>query len=476
MIRNQAHINNRAAGSLVGMACGDALGAPFEFGPPLSKSIKLEMSGGGAFSWGPGEWTDDTSMAIPIAKAVAAGKDLLHEETLLELLEDWVDWARDARDVGMQTKRALDRIAAAPLSEAYARQVARELHDETGQSAGNGSLMRTAPVALAYVHDSSGLTEAATRIAKLTHWEETGAEACIIWCHAIVHAIRTGELTLEPGLNELDGDRSQFWRDVIAEAETQSPEDFTSKNGWVVAALQGAWSAITRSQDSGEGAVGAIERAVRGGGDSDTVAAIAGALAGAASGVSGLPARWRRKLNGWPGMSARDLVTLAVLSQGGQQSNGWPTSERVSYPPTKSDIVQHPHDSGVWLGSVGALDQLPDFIDSVISLCQIGTNQSPVETTEFWLIDNDGQNLNLEFVFTDIAETIDQLRSEGKSVLLHCVASQSRTPNAAIAYSVLKRSIPLDKAIADIGSIMTIHSNTNDLPRAVQALASRLEN
>ena len=73
------HLNaaqlDRAAGVLLGMACGDALGAPYEFGPPLGTDVPVIMAGGGSFGWSPGEWTDDTSMAIAIAEVSAEGRD-----------------------------------------------------------------------------------------------------------------------------------------------------------------------------------------------------------------------------------------------------------------------------------------------------------------------------------------------------------------------------------------------------------------
>ena len=77
---------DRAAGVLLGMACGDALGAGYEFGPPLPDDAIVTMKGGGGFGWEPGEWTDDTSMAIPIAQAIAAGRDLQEEAVLDDIV------------------------------------------------------------------------------------------------------------------------------------------------------------------------------------------------------------------------------------------------------------------------------------------------------------------------------------------------------------------------------------------------------
>lgn len=95
-----------------------------------------------------------------------------------------------------------------------------------------------------------------------------------------------------------------------------------SHNGSVVQAFHGAWLAITH----GEGRVDLLERVVRGGKDTDAVAAIAGGLAGAVYGGSAVPARWRRILQGWQGMWSRDLIDLAVLAvrQGQPDEFRWP--------------------------------------------------------------------------------------------------------------------------------------------------------
>ncbi len=170
--------------------------------------------------------------------------------------------------------------------------------------------MRTAPVALAYLGDPAGLAAAATALSALTHYDPVAGEACVLWCLAIRHAVLTGELDARAGLAGLPAGRRAGWADRLAAAERGRPRDF-EQNGWVVHALQGAWSAIARS---GPGAAGqprlALEAAVRGGRDTDTVAAIAGGLAGAASGAAAVPAGWREKVHGWPGLRAAGLAEL----------------------------------------------------------------------------------------------------------------------------------------------------------------------
>lgn len=444
---------NRIAGTLVGCAVGDALGAPYEFGPAIPKSTPIGMVGGGPFNWAPGEWTDDTSMAIPIAEAVARGEMLTDPNTLADIFRDWKDWARYAKDVGSQTRNVLSRTAV--ITEEAARGEAKAHHDRAGgMSGGNGALMRTAPVALGYLYDdeidAEQLTEAADRVAKLTHWEDTAGEACILWTHAIRHAINKGELDLRAQLVRLPEDRRAYWEDRINEAEAKKPKDF-SHNGWVVEALQGAWSAIFHTDNF----VDAVEAAVRGGHDTDTVAAIAGSLAGAYYGVSTIPAKWRRILHGWPGLDYRGLVKLAIncTEYGTQSRHGWPDGERFE-PGIEKTLVKHPHDDGVWLGSLAALDMMPD-VDAVVSMCRVGSKQHPTaEVIEFWLVDYPGENLGVETVLTDAANTVAELRAQGKTVLLHCYAAHSRTPSTAAAYSVLHKGVPAKKALKEICAVL----------------------
>jgi ADP-ribosyl-[dinitrogen reductase] hydrolase len=80
---------DRACGALLGAAAGDALGAGYEFGPPLAPDAPVDMIGGGLGPFEPGEWTDDTSMAIPIAKKAATGADLRDEQAQDDIVESW---------------------------------------------------------------------------------------------------------------------------------------------------------------------------------------------------------------------------------------------------------------------------------------------------------------------------------------------------------------------------------------------------
>ncbi|GAA1730578.1 ADP-ribosylglycohydrolase family protein [Brachybacterium phenoliresistens] len=297
---------DRAIGAILGSAAGDALGAPYEFHPSIGPDAPVRMHAGGP--WELGEWTDDTSMALPILWALAEGRSLEDEQTLDRIVTTWADWTRDAKDVGIQTRQ----ILATARTAADARAATRALHEATGRTAGNGSLMRTGPVALGCLAASDQvLADAARRLSDLTHADPEAGDACVLWSLAIRRAILDGQLDLRAGLTQLPARRLDLWAGRIAEAEAHLPWEFAN-NGWVVAAMQAAWSAIVHA----EGLQQRLEMAVRAGDDTDTVAAIAGSLAGAVDGASAVPEEWRRHLHGWAGERVGTAVDAVRWAEG----------------------------------------------------------------------------------------------------------------------------------------------------------------
>lgn len=295
---------DRAIGAVLASAAGDALGSQYEFGPALDDTVTPEF-GVGQFGHGIGEWTDDTSMAVPILDVLARGDRLDDAASREEIVGRWIGWAQTAKDVGAQTRAVLARIPQ-PFAEADVLAAARAEHDRAGRSGGNGALMRTGPLALGYLdRPAAELAAAAEAISKLTHWEQDSASACVLWSAAIRHAVLTGELDVRGQLALLPEADAARWGGLIDEALAPGahPRDFMAQNGWVVRAFQGALAAIAGASSL----VDALERAVRGGADTDTVAAIAGSLGGAMWGASALPAEWVRVLHGWPGYSAAEL-------------------------------------------------------------------------------------------------------------------------------------------------------------------------
>lgn len=493
--------SDRAAGVLLAMAAGDALGAGYEFGPPLAPDVPVVMEGGGSFGWRPGEWTDDTAMAVAIAEVSATGADLLTPAAQDAIVARWAEWADDATDVGVQTRTVLDAASQAARGRsasrpgaAGVRAAASALHERTGRTAGNGSLMRTAPVALAHLDDPDRLVEAATTLSALTHADPEAGEACALWCLAIRHAVLHGSFDgVHAELQRLPAARAAMWEERLREAETHDPEHF-EHNGWVVQALQGAWSAISRTLAAEDAPASrfpashlrhALEAAVRGGRDTDTVAAIAGALLGARWGASAVPASWRRQLHGWPGLRARDLVRLGVLTArtGQPDAQGWPSGATLDYStwPNRAVVVRSPHDDRLWLSGVASLAELPEGVDAVVSLCRLGVDDLPTaavraqDHVEVWLVDDErpDRNPHLDFVLSEAVEAIRAMRAEGRTVLLHCVQAQSRTPTVAALYGAQVTGRSPRECLADIQRVLpTAHPNRGMLA-ALDRLSSR---
>lgn len=450
---------DRACGAVLGGAIGDALGAAYEFGTAPLGSDGPRMLGGGLGGFAPGEWTDDTSMAWCILDIAAQGGDLRSPEALDAIARRFREWYEShPADMGILTRQVLAAGGARPTSAAMIT-AARVVHERTGRSGGNGSLMRTGPVAPAHLDEPAAVAEAARLIGALTHYDPHAQEGCVLWSLAIRHAIVHGEFDLRSGLAHLDKATARdYWSARIDEAEDHPPSRFVN-NGWVVEALQAAWSAIKHTPiPDGPAPCGhlqdALSTAIGVGHDTDTVAAIAGALLGARWGASAIPASWRRISHGYPGLTGERLVEQAHLASnhGNLGPYGWPTAARLDYSSFlvgRPVQVRHPFDDGVLLGDIRCLDDLPAEVTAVVSLCLVGQGHVPtgVEHIVFRLIDqaDPRENPNLAYIIDDAARTIATLRDEGKTVLLHCVAAQSRTPTVAIAYA-MHRGIPLERA------------------------------
>jgi protein-tyrosine phosphatase len=136
--------------------------------------------------------------------------------------------------------------------------------------------------------------------------------------------------------------------------------------------------------------------------------------------------------------------------------------------------VQHPHDDGVWLADVAALQGLPPGVDAVVSLCRVNDEDLPagVEQIDIRLIDKaePDANPNLDFVLTDTVRLIEQLRCEGRTVLLHCVACQSRTPTVAALLGARMRGISIAEALADVREVLPSARPIPEFREAVQQL------
>jgi ADP-ribosylglycohydrolase len=302
---------DRASGVLLGQAVGDALGVPYEFGPRIPMGT-AGMIGGGLGPYEPGEWSDDTQMASCIALVTADGGNLNTDEGLDAVAARFLEWREwGASDIGNLTRDVLDGVTPGPDLALRMTEVSRSF--ALGDRAGNGALMRTGVVGLVSVYDREYGAEAAANAASLTHAHVLCVESSVLWSEAVRVAVLMAKLDVRGGLDLLPEESAHRWEAWIDEAESSNPNSF-SPNGWTVSAFQAAWSSIhaTRHLDGAAHLEAALQTAVAIGDDTDTVAAIAGALLGARYGASAIPARWADAVHGWPGLRADDLRRLAL--------------------------------------------------------------------------------------------------------------------------------------------------------------------
>lgn len=313
-----------AAGVLLGQAIGDALGVPYEFGPAPSGDAK--MIGGGLGPYEPGEWSDDTQMAVCVGRVSATGADLTTADSLERVAENFVAWRRSgATDIGIGTARVLDDAQTGHGSLLERMNVASMRQAASGRGAGNGALMRTGVVGLTRLDDRDATARSAAAIAALTHADDRCVDSSVLWSEAVRVAVVEGRLEVRAGLDLLPAGRRRFWEGAIDEAESGDPSRF-APNGFTVTALLAAWAAIhaTLGGASGEHVPQALHLAVSIGDDTDTVAAIAGTLLGARYGASGLPADWVREVHGWPdGMRGEDLIRMSLATADAGEAEGW---------------------------------------------------------------------------------------------------------------------------------------------------------
>jgi ADP-ribosylglycohydrolase len=449
---------DRAAGAVLGMAVGDALGAGYEF-EPCAAADQVTMRGGGLGDFEPGEWTDDTAMAMPLLDALASGRDLLDTATRDEVAAQWVSWAAHPKDIGINTSRVLNGAEDATAASVTA--LATALFAGGMQAAGNGSLMRTAPIVLGYLDDPAGLTAAARTYSHMTHGDPVAADACVLWNHAQRHAILHGQFEVSPGMRWIPPERREQWHAWVDAAGRRRPEEFAPSNQWVVGALQEAWAAILSTTVTGPRHFEqTLRRIVAAGVDTDTAAAICGGLLGARWGVSAIPLQWQRDLHGWPGSrTGQDLVELASAAISGTP---WPDSFYGPPPAALTGPVQLPHDPGVWIGDVFGLQQLPDGVDAVVSLCRLGHSEAPADPVpsgqhlRVWLVDSPEpeDNSDLSFVAQQAVDAVRVFRAEGHTVYLHCVHAQSRTPFIASLYAAQVTGRPTREVLDEVLSVL----------------------
>ena len=292
--KNSSILADRYRGCLLGLAIGDALGTTLEFQERPQDELHTEIIGGGVFNLKKGEWTDDTSMAICLAYSLL-DKKTFDPQNQMEL---YVQWYRNGLfssngrcfDIGGTTAEALQSFER--TGEAYSGST-----DE--YSAGNGSLMRLAPVPLFYASLPSEAIPNSALSSKTTHGNTVAVDACRYFSALILGALQ--------GIHKdalLDGvfePVPRYWdyhplsEKIIALLKS----DYRSKHrkqikstGYVIDSLEAALWAFSATDSFEAGMV----KAVNLGGDADTIGAIYGQLAGAYYGETAVPYRWIKNL------------------------------------------------------------------------------------------------------------------------------------------------------------------------------------
>ncbi len=291
----------RYRGALLGLAAGDALGTTLEFTRPGAFAPIDDIVGGGPFGLAPGEWTDDTSMALCLAESLIerGGFDPIDQ------LERYVRWYRTGHlsangrcfDIGNATAMALHRF-----------EQTRELYCGSSERAlsGNGSIMRLAPVPLWFARNAAEAIERSGDSSRTTHQSPLAVDACRYLGALVAGAARgvSKDELLGSRYSGCDG----YWTayplepeiDAVAAGsfkQRQPPE--IRGRGYVVASLEAALWALWHSTDFRSGCLLAVNL----GEDADTTGAVYGQLAGAIYCVEGIPVGWREKL------ALGDLIT-----------------------------------------------------------------------------------------------------------------------------------------------------------------------
>jgi ADP-ribosyl-[dinitrogen reductase] hydrolase len=281
---------DRSRGALLGLACGDALGTTLEYKKRGSFAPLTDMVGGGPFDLRPGEWTDDTSMALCL------GESLLKRRGFdpADQIERYCRWRREGYwssngrffDIGTTVSRALSYYLA--NGEVYAGPA-------DPLTAGNGSITRLAPVVLFYAPDRDAALHYAAESSRVTHNAEEALDACRLLAAVLLAALAgAGKEEVLAAGRALASERALAPKiAALAEGAWRSkPEKAIRGSGYVVESLEASLWCFAETGSYRE----AVLHAANLGDDADTTAAVCGQIAGAFYGAEEIPAPWREKL------------------------------------------------------------------------------------------------------------------------------------------------------------------------------------
>jgi ADP-ribosyl-[dinitrogen reductase] hydrolase len=293
-------LTGRYRGCLLALACGDALGGPVEFGSRADIAAEhpdgvRDFIGGGPWRLAPGEVTDDTQMTLALARSLARGGAY----DMNDVAKQFVAWMRSGpKDIGNQTHAALALINDGMSWEDAGKHIQREALPKG--AAGNGSIMRCAPVALRFRTEPEAIVQASIDTSRITHSDPRCTWSCVAVNQAITHLLNGGSLD-----TVVEVAASGVAETRVVDAVTKAgglARDEVRSGGYVLDTLTAAfWSLLTH---------GSLEEtlvaAVALGEDTDTTAAVAGAMAGAYYGVEAIPGRWLEQLE-----PREELIALA---------------------------------------------------------------------------------------------------------------------------------------------------------------------
>ena len=279
--------SDRARGILLGLACGDALGRPVEFASASEISTEHgridEMVGHGTWNQPAGTITDDTEQALCIARS------LVEHQTFdpADIAERFVAWYDSGPfDIGRMTMRSLSRLKHGDTWDEAGQYVWEQSRE--GQNAGNGSVMRCPPLAIPYATDWDRLAEISRQSSQITHADPRCTAGCAILNLTVAGLLDDADTPLQDALDYVGADTPDELVAALRPLARGDSLDTLEMSGYVVHSLQTALHDGLVADSAEDAVVTAVNR----GGDTDTVGAIAGAVAGARFGASQLPDRW----------------------------------------------------------------------------------------------------------------------------------------------------------------------------------------
>jgi ADP-ribosyl-[dinitrogen reductase] hydrolase len=282
---------DRAQGALLGLAAGDALGRPVEFRSAAAIAERhgrvTEMLSHGTHGQPAGTVTDDTDMALCIARSLVE-QEAFDGEDIADRFQSWQE--SGPFDIGLMTSDAIREYAGGTSWRDAGREVWHQRPE--GQNAGNGSVMRCVPHAIAFAEDPETLVRVSKRSSAITHHDPRCRYGCAVLNCTVAGYLRGEDDPFDDALARIENDGPADLVETLRLVPDRIDDGQLENSGYVVHTLQTAlYDALMA--DSPEAAITA---AVNRGGDTDTIGAVAGALAGARFGASRLPDRWLAEL------------------------------------------------------------------------------------------------------------------------------------------------------------------------------------